>query len=146
MKAILLYEDKDTFQYFKERGLFGAFKNQDYYVILLLDKSEPMDKAKIQEVIDTIIAGYGPSKIILFGSYAKGTASESSDLDLLIIKETDEPKYKRVVTVRKLFHAQPCAMDILVYTPKEYHQLLNYKSLIPYIATKEGKILYETGN
>jgi len=105
-----------------------------------------MDKAKIKEVIDTIIAGYCPTKIILFGSYAKGTATESSDLDLLIIKETDEPKYRRSVAIRKLFSSQPCAMDILVYTPKEYERLLTYKSLIPYIATKEGKILYETGN
>jgi predicted nucleotidyltransferase len=105
-----------------------------------------VDKAKIQEVINTIIVGYRPSKIIIFGSYAKGTATESSDLDLLIIKDTEEPKYRRAVSVRKLFSSQPCAMDILVYTPKEYDHLLHYKSLMPYIATKEGKILYETGN
>ena len=105
-----------------------------------------MDKVKIQEVINTIIAGYGPSKIILFGSYANGTANESSDLDLLIIKETDEPKYRRAVSIRKLFSSQPCAMDIMVYTPKEYEDLLPFKSLIPYIATNKGKVIYETGN
>jgi len=105
-----------------------------------------MDNAKIQDIINVIIAGYLPSKIILFGSNVKGTSNESSDLDLLVIKETDEPKYRRSATIRKLFNPQPCAMDILVYTPKEYELLLNYKSLIPYIATKEGKILYETGN
>lgn len=105
-----------------------------------------MDQSNFQEVINTIIKGYLPSKIILFGSYAKGTETESSDLDLLVIKETDEPKYRRSASVRKLFRSQPCAMDILVYTPREYEQLLNYKSLIPYIATKEGKVIYEAGN
>jgi predicted nucleotidyltransferase len=105
-----------------------------------------MDHQKIQDIINIIVAGYLPSKIILFGSFAKGTATEGSDLDLLVIKETDEPKYRRSATVRKLFNPQPCAMDILVYTPREYEQSLNYKSLIPYIATKEGRILYEAGN
>lgn len=105
-----------------------------------------MNNAKIQEVINIIIAGYRPSKIIIFGSYAKGIAHDSSDLDLLIIKKTDEPKYRRAASIRKLFSSQPCAMDILVYTPEEYEHLLHYKSLIPYIATKEGKVLYETRN
>lgn len=105
-----------------------------------------MKNSEIQEVAETIIAGYQPSKIILFGSYAKGNATESSDLDLLIIKETDEPRHRRAVSVRKLFRVQPCSMDILVYTKQEYEDMLNYKSLMPYIATKEGKVLYEAGN
>jgi predicted nucleotidyltransferase len=105
-----------------------------------------METAFIREVINTIIAGYQPSKIILFGSYAKGTANASSDVDLLIVKTTDESKYQRASSVRHLFNPQPCAMDILVYTPEEYEHLMQFKSLIPYIATIEGKVVYERGN
>lgn len=102
-----------------------------------------MDARKIENVIKTIAEGYSPDKIILFGSYARGEANDDSDLDLLIIKATDESKYKRSVRVRKLFNPQPCAMDILIYTPDEYESLMKFKSLIPYIATKEGKVVYE---
>jgi uncharacterized protein len=105
-----------------------------------------MNSAIIHDIIDTIVSGYEPSKIILFGSFAKGTSTENSDLDLLVIKETEEPRYRRAATVRKLFNPQPCAMDILVYTPREYELSLKYKSLIPYIATQEGKVMYEAGN
>jgi uncharacterized protein len=97
-------------------------------------------------IIANIVQGVKPEKIIIFGSYAKETTHENSDLDLLIIQETDEPKYKRSKTIRQLFDQQPCAMDILVYTPNEYEHLMQFKSLIPYIATKEGKIVYERGN
>ena len=105
-----------------------------------------IDQFEIDGIIKTIINGYHPLKIILFGSYAHGTANESSDVDLLIIKETNEPRYKRSYSIRQLFNPQPCAIDILVYTPDEYAHLIKFKSLIPYIATKEGKIVYERGN
>lgn len=105
-----------------------------------------MNQTTTEEVFNTIIKGYNPSKIILFGSHARGTANEFSDLDLLIIKETDEPRYKRARVIRQLFIQQPCAMDILVYTSEEYATLMQFKSLIPYIATSEGKIIYEKGN
>jgi len=105
-----------------------------------------MNQEQIKEVFNTIIKGYDPLKIILFGSYATGIPNDSSDLDILVIKETNAPKYKRARTIRQLFETQPCAMDILIYTPDEYNHLMKFKSLIPYIATKEGKIIYERGN
>lgn len=105
-----------------------------------------MTSDQVNSIFNTIIQGYQPDKIILFGSYARGEANDDSDLDLLIIKATDESKYKRSVRVRNLFNPQPCAMDILIYTPEEYESLMKFKSLIPYIATKEGKVVYERGN
>jgi len=105
-----------------------------------------MKKVDTSEIVETIIRGIDPEKIILFGSRATGTDHEFSDIDLLIIKDTKEPKYQRARIIRELFHPQPCAMDILVYTPEEYKHLLQFKSLIPYIATQEGKVMYERGN
>ncbi|MFA5781386.1 MAG: nucleotidyltransferase domain-containing protein, partial [Bacteroidales bacterium] len=65
----------------------------------------------IQEQVDftiqTIISGYSPEKIILFGSFASGNANENSDIDLLIVKKTKEPFYQRLRQVRKLFVRQP---------------------------------------
>lgn len=100
----------------------------------------------ITEVVRRIAGNYHPDLIILFGSYARGNPTRDSDLDLLIIKDTDEPRINRARAVRHLFNPQPCPMDILVYTPREYQELLKFKSLIPYIATKEGVVVYEKGN
>ena len=49
-------------------------------------------EAQIQAVVQRIVEGYAPDRIILFGSYAYGTPTEDSDLDLLIIKQNAEAK------------------------------------------------------
>ncbi|MGE5558333.1 MAG: nucleotidyltransferase family protein [Bacillota bacterium] len=41
-------------------------------------------KKKINEIIAVIVQKIHPQQIYLFGSYAKGLATERSDLDLLI--------------------------------------------------------------
>jgi predicted nucleotidyltransferase len=45
----------------------------------------------IKDIVQKLITGYKPEKIILFGSPAYGAPREDSDIDLLIIKETDTP-------------------------------------------------------
>ena len=52
-----------------------------------------MDKLPhvIPDILEKIVAGYAPQKVILFGSYAYGEPDEDSDIDLLIIKDTNEP-------------------------------------------------------
>lgn len=44
------------------------------------------DIATIKTIINPIAKTYGVKRIYLFGSYAKGTATETSDIDLLIEK------------------------------------------------------------
>ena len=48
-------------------------------------------EAQIQAVVARIVEGYRPDRIILFGSYAYGTPTEDSDLDLLILKSGVQP-------------------------------------------------------
>ena len=50
----------------------------------------------IQRVVNRLVAEYAPQQVILFGSYAYGMPDEDSDIDLLIVKETEEPFMKRV--------------------------------------------------
>lgn len=47
-------------------------------------------RAVIQKIVQRLVAGYAPEKIVLFGSYAYGQPDADSDIDLLIIKATKE--------------------------------------------------------
>lgn len=86
-----------------------------------------------------------PERIILFGSYAKGTYSEDSDLDLLVvIKESNEPRYKRARKIRKsIWGLVNVPKDILVYTEEELDRWKDVPmSFVSNIIT-EGKMIYE---
>src|SRR3990172_10632628 len=75
----------------------------------------------IAYVRDRIVTAYKPEKIILFGSAAAGNAREDSDLDLLIIKRTRKPYFKRLKEVIGAIHIWR-STDIIVLTPEELEQ------------------------
>lgn len=101
------------------------------------------NSSKITTIVEKIARNYDPEKIILFGSYAKGLANDNSDLDFIIIKETDKPKAKRGREVRKHLLGALIPIDLKVYTPKEFEaeKQLNYSFLNS--AIKNSIVLYE---
>ena len=102
-----------------------------------------LSEMQINLVVNQIVTNYNPEKILIFGSYAQDTATEISDLDLLIIKDTDLPQNKRNYEVRKLLKGVLFPIDILVYTPKEIELFRNEKFTFLYQALKTTKIVYD---
>ena len=98
----------------------------------------------IEMVTQKIIELEKPQKVYLFGSYARGEAKEGSDLDLLIIKETDIPKPQRNRAIRKELAKMPFGKDIIIYTPDEFNRWLEVPSSFCAIVRNEGKLLYES--
>ena len=101
-------------------------------------------EAQIQAVVARIVEGYAPDRIILFGSYAYGTPTGNSDLDLLIIKQNAEVKRtERAVAVwRHLWDASLPAMDILARTPAEIIKAANVAYSVETTAIQQGRLLY----
>ena len=96
----------------------------------------------LNDIVSNLKANYSPEKIILFGSYSDGTYTEDSDIDLLLIKETNKHPIWRRVEARKASKAV-IPIDILVYTADEIKQILTDKSSFLIDVIKNGKILYE---
>ena len=99
---------------------------------------------QIQAVVQRIVEGYAPDRIILFGSYAYGTPTEHSDLDLLIIKRDAEARRsERAVAIWSLlWGAQLPAMDILIRTPAEMERAAGIFQSVETIAEQQGRLLY----
>ena len=97
----------------------------------------------IDGVAKAIAENFHPEKIILFGSYASGIPTPDSDLDFLVIMDSDQPRYKRSPPLRFLFRPMPCPMDILVYTPEEVNKWNGATNHIVTIACKTGRVMYE---
>lgn len=84
--------------------------------------------------------------VVLFGSYARGNATENSDVDFLVIAESDLPRFKRSRQLHKLFKPYPFGMDILVYTPAEITK--GSKTPLSFVSSvlREGKTVYGRRN
>ena len=80
--------------------------------------------------------------VILFGSHARGQAGKDSDVDLLVIAESDLPRHKRSRQIHLMFKPYPFAMDILVYTPGEVEKERQFELSFISRVLREGKRLY----
>jgi predicted nucleotidyltransferase len=102
-----------------------------------------IELSKINEIVDRIANKFNPDRIILFGSYAAGNPHNDSDIDLLVIRDTDLPIHKRSFDIQKSLIGSMIPMDILVYTQKEFEQEKQEKNSFISSAIKTSKILYE---
>ena len=80
----------------------------------------------IQRVVNRLVAEYAPQQVILFGSYAYGVPDDDSDIDLLIVKETEDPFMKRVTEARRVAEGTHpgIPVDFFVLTPDEMNRRL----------------------
>lgn len=79
------------------------------------------NKELIAKITEKIKKHYNPQEIILFGSYSNGRQERDSDVDILIIKETEDKYRERTLKVRRILSEENSiiGMDIIVYTPEE---------------------------
>ncbi len=103
--------------------------------------------AQIAAVVQAIVENYQPEKVILFGSYASGSAGDDSDLDLAVVKNTSQPWPKRGsevrMAIRKAGQIHFFSKDILVFTPEEMANQKDDKYSIVHEILSSGKMLYD---
>jgi uncharacterized protein len=101
-----------------------------------------VDDALLQGICQRIVARFDPERIILFGSYAYGVPHLYSDVDLLVIMESEEP------TVRLMSKMDPVArvpflpMDLLVMTPAEVADRFSRDDHFIADILNRGRVLY----
>ncbi len=95
------------------------------------------------KVVEMIRDGYDPEKIIIFGSHARGQASRHSDLDVMVIKDTDAGQLDRIREVSDVVMPRPLPLDILVKTPEEIEHRLEIGDYFIREIMDEGVVAYE---
>jgi len=91
------------------------------------------------------LRAYAPEKVILFGSQARGEADEYSDVDLVIIKDTDKRFIDRLLEVSRILGPDLDKVDLLVYTPMEWLRMIESGNPLALEAVEKGRIIYEKG-
>ncbi len=97
---------------------------------------------ELQRYVDELVPAYDPEQIILFGSKAHGAAKLWSDLDLVLVCQSELRFLDRIKDV--LTRLRPrVGLDILVYTPEEFEALAGESGFVSEEILQRGQVLYE---
>lgn len=98
----------------------------------------------LRESVERLVSAYRPDRIILYGSLAWGSPGADCDIDLLIIKETDETPLQRRIHVRRLVAQAERRIPFspLVLTPEELQQRLSLGDPFYRQILDQGTVLY----
>ena len=99
-----------------------------------------------QQVVAYVVARISKSfpvqRIILFGSRARGEATEDSDFDFLVVMNFTLRRALAAVEVRKAADVPGVPMDFLIRSPREWEAGFLLKKEI----VAEGKVVYEAAD
>ena len=97
----------------------------------------------LSEITDRLVKGFHPDKIILFGSQARGTADERSDVDILVICPVSGNRRVLSLNMDKALEGMRLARDIVILTPEKYELDKSIPGTVARYVSLEGKTLYE---
>jgi predicted nucleotidyltransferase len=97
----------------------------------------------IHEVVRSLVEAARPTKVMLFGSYARGDARDDSDIDLLIVEPTVVSKRDEMVRLRRLLRPFRVPVDLIVVSETEFNDWSPLVGTVLYWANTEGKLLHE---
>lgn len=96
----------------------------------------------VEQVVNRIVEGIHPLKIILFGSRATGKARPDSDLDLLILYSGSKSKRDIKMDIQRLFPFRDFSMDLFVLTPDEFETYRHVANTLAKEASERGVVCY----
>ncbi len=98
---------------------------------------------EIQDIVQRIVRHIKPDKIIVFGSYAKNTATLKSDLDLFIVKNSEMPMSLRAANIKPLVAHLLIHVDIHVYTPEEIEAYSQEEFCFVKSVMQTGRVVFD---
>jgi len=95
----------------------------------------------LREITDKIVRKFQPRMIVLFGSHAWGKPGPDSDVDLLIVKDTDNTR-KTAMEIDGFLFPRPFPIDLIVYTSQQVERRKKAGDFFINDILRKGKVLY----
>lgn len=97
----------------------------------------------LNQARDRLVAKFKPHRVILFGSQARGTADERSDVDLLVVCPLAGSRRSLMIAMDRALSGLGFARDVVALTPEEFERDRYIPGTVARPASLEGKVLYE---
>ncbi len=101
-----------------------------------------IERERIRRVARQIGAAANAERVVLFGSHARGDAREDSDVDLMVVAESELPRFKRARGLYRMLRPYPFGMDLIVYTPQEIERGKRSPASFVSAVLREGETVY----
>ena len=102
-----------------------------------------VSEAILQEVTRRLVEKFHPVAIILFGSQARGTADDRSDVDLIVLCDSVTDRNALEAEMIAAMRGIPVPIDLLAYTPEEFRIESSMQGSVAHPAGHEGKVVYD---
>ena len=104
----------------------------------------PEVEVAIEQITQRLRDGLHPSRIYLFGSYARRDYGPDSDLDFLVVVPfSGEPRFRRAQQACQLLHGIGVPKDVLILSEEEWNRERRSGVSLSNVVEKEGILLYE---
>ena len=97
---------------------------------------------RLSTAVERLVAAAQPSRIILFGSHARGDADDHSDVDLLVVEPAVNDRYEEMVRLNRALKGLLMPVDLLVVSEQEFERRSSTPGTVEHTARREGRVLY----
>lgn len=103
-----------------------------------------LDAVQITQAAERVAkAASRPATVIVFGSYARGDASEASDLDLLVIEPELPDKAGEYLRLKAALGRVGVGVDLLLFARPDFERRSQVPGTLPYRAKRQGRVLHD---
>ena len=99
-----------------------------------------VDRQTIEEAARTLLAAAPGSKVILFGSHARGEADPRSDVDFLVVEPEIKDRFGEEVRLGNVLRPLRLAADVLVMSREEFEYWKDTPNTLAYEVAREGEV------
>jgi predicted nucleotidyltransferase len=98
---------------------------------------------QIRILSDDIVWKFHPDKVVLFGSYAYGTPTDDSDVDLLVVLPYEGRRSAKAIEIRRAVDVS-FPLDLLPYTADYLTERLQLGDFFLQEVVERGSVIYES--
>jgi predicted nucleotidyltransferase len=109
----------------------------------VLEEAPIAEDGALRRVTELLARAARPKYIILFGSQARGDASEDSDFDVMVVEPEIANRGEEMVRLGRLLRSLNVAVDLLVVSAEKFEYWRDTPGNVYFEAASEGRILYE---